>query len=376
MIREPAGGCSSLLSRIDRIISSILALAFLITGFQTGYRLTQGAGPALRPIEWSMRGEDPLHPPEAALETPVPARGPLPVWGGTEPFNVLIMGLDQRPGSGLPGRADVIMMARIDPLQESVVLLSIPRDLWVEIPGRGENRVNSAYFYGEFDGAPGGGPELMKRTIEHNFDVAIDYYGTLDFECFKRIIDILGGITVEVPEDIRDDLYPDDNYGYMRIFIPAGRQHMDGETALQYVRARHQTNDFSRMRRQQQVLLAVREKALRLDIILSLPELVPVLGKAFSTDLDVQRLLALANLGAQVDPESIEMYVVDESLTIPYVSPDGAQVLLPRMEQIRALLDRAFDGESPVVETLSSGQTEVQVVVRADASRPGLALAA
>jgi LCP family protein required for cell wall assembly len=374
VIREPAGSRSSLLSRIDRIVSSILALAFLVTGFLTGYRLAQGAGPVLRPIEWSLRGDDAVSTPEVVLETPVPARGPLPVWGGAEPFNLLIMGLDQRPGSALPGRADVIMIASVQPLDERVAVLSIPRDLWVEIPGHGENRINSAYFYGEFDGAPGGGPELMKRTIEENFDVTIDYYGTLDFSCFTRIIDILGGITLEVPQEIRDDLYPDDNYGYMRIYIPAGRQHMDGETALQYVRARHETSDFSRMRRQQQVLLAVRNKALRLDIVLSLPELIPVLGKAFSTDLDVQRLLALANLGTQIQSESIELYVVDESLTIPYVAPDGAQVLLPRMEQIRALLGQMLNGGSPMIETLSSGPSEVSVVVRADAGRPGLAL--
>ncbi len=375
MIRQPAGGRSSLLARIDRIVSSILALAFLLTGFQTGYRLTHGAGPVLRPIEWSLRGEQPIHSPGVMLETPVPAREPLPIWQGTERLNVLVMGLDQRPGSGLPGRADVIMLASVDPVRHKVVLLSIPRDLWVEIPGHGESRINSAYFYGEFAGVQGGGPRLMKETLEHNFGIKVDYYGTLDFQCFKRIIDVLGGITLDVPEEIRDDLYPDDSYGYMRIYIPAGRQHMDGETALQYVRARHQSSDFSRMRRQQQVLLAVREKALRLDIILSLPELVPLLGRAFSTDVDMEGLLALANLGTQVRLQDIETYVVDESLTIPYVSPDGAQVLLPRMDQIRALIGQIFDdGSMMAAEASAPGIAEARILVRADVSRPGLAV--
>lgn len=374
MIRQPAGGRSSLLGRIDRIVSSILVLAFLFTGFQTGYRLTHGGSSVPSPIEWSLRPGSPVHTPAVPLETPVPAREPLPVWEGTERLNILVMGLDQRPGSGLPGRADVIMIASVDPIENKVVLLSIPRDLWVDIPGHGESRINSAYFYGEFDGAQGGGPKLMMETIEHNFGVNIDYYGALDFQCFKRIIDILGGITVDVPEEIRDDLYPDDSYGYMRIYIPAGRQQMDGDTALQYVRARHESNDFSRMRRQQQVLLAVREKALRLDIILSLPDLIPLLGRAFSTDVDMQGLLALANLGTQIQFEEIETYVVDESLTIPYVAPDGAQVLLPRMDQIRALISQLFDHAPEATESSTSEIPEAYILVRADVSRPGLAV--
>ena len=213
----------------------------------------------------------------------------------------------------------------------------------------------------------------MRRTLEHNFGVSIDYYGTLDFECFKRIIDILGGITVDVPEAIRADLYPYDCYGYMTFHIPAGRQQMGGETALQYVRARHESSDFSRMRRQQQVLLAVRDKALRLDIVFSLPELIPVLDKAFSTDLQPRSLLALANLGTQIRLEDVQLRVVDESLTIPYVAPDGAQVLLPRLDQIRALIGQFF-GDAPVEqESWEPGAPEARIAVRADVTRPGLA---
>jgi len=265
------------------------------------------------------------------------------------------------------------MIASVDPVQRKVALLSIPRDLWVEIPGHGENRINSAFFYGEFEGTEGAGPGLMKRTIEHNLGVPIDYYGTLNFQCFKQIIDILGGITVDVPQPISDDRYPDDGYGYMRIYIPAGRQHMNGETALQYVRARHETSDFSRMRRQQQLILAMREKALRLDIIFSLPELLPVFRQAFSTDLPAQDLLALANLAAQIELEDIQLRVIDESMTIPYVAPDGAQVLLPRLERIQAMIANLLEDSPVTVETWDPELAEARILVRADASRPGLA---
>jgi len=369
---HPVGGRASLLARLDRIVSTILAIAFLVTGFQTGYRLTHGEGLALNSIEWSL-GRNRSSTGAVPLDTPVRVREPLPMWHGSERLNLLLLGLDQRPGSALPGRTDVIVIASVDPSQRKVALLSIPRDLWVEIPGHGESRINSAYFYGEFDGAEGGGPGLMQRTIEHNFGISIDHYGTLEFECFRRIIDILGGITVDVPEDIRDERYPDDSYGYMSIHIPAGRQQMDGATALQYVRARHESSDFSRMRRQQQVILAMREKALRLDVLFSLPELIPLLGEAFSTDLPVESLLALANLGAQIQLDDIGLRVVDESLTIPYVAPDGAQVLLPRMDQIRALIGQLFDGDPVASESWAPGTSEARIVVRADAARPGLA---
>jgi len=372
VIRHSVTGRASLLARLDRIVSTILALAFLITGFQTGYRLTQGGGLVPGSIEWST-GRDPSPGQDVPLDTPVPVREPMPMWQGSERLNLLLMGLDQRPGSALPGRADVVMIASVDPTERKVVLLSIPRDLWVEIPGHGENRINSAYFYGEFEGAEGGGPGLMKSTIEHNFGISIDYYGALDFECFRRIIDVLGGISIDVPEDIRDEQYPDDHYGYMRIYIPAGKQQMDGDTALQYVRARHESSDFSRMRRQQQVMLAVRDKALRLDVLFSLPELIPLLGRAFSTDLTMQNLLALANLGAQIEREDLQLQVVDESLTIPYVSSDGAQVLLPRLDQIRSLVGGLFGDGTVAPEAWESSVDEIHIIVRADVTRPGLA---
>jgi len=366
------GGRASLLARLDRVISTVLALAFLVTGFQTGYRLTHGEGSVLNPIEWSW-GREPASGRVVPLTTPVPVTQPLPMWSGSERLNLLLMGLDQRQGSASPARADVIMIASVDPTQRKVRVLSIPRDLWVEIPGHGENRINSAYFYGEFDGALGGGPGLMMATIEHNFGLTTDYYGTLNFQCFERIVDILGGITVDVPEEVRDDQYPDDSYGYMEIYIPAGRQQMDGVTALQYVRARHESSDFSRMRRQQQVILALREKALRLDAVFALPELIPLLGEAFSTDLSVDSLLGLANLAAQIQAEDVELRVVDESLTIPYVAPDGAQVLLPRLEQIRALVSELFYDAPAASESSQPSLTEVRVVVRADVTRPELA---
>lgn len=372
MIRQPARQRMSLLTRVDRIVSGVLAIAFLITGFQAGYRLTHSAGQMQRVTE-SPPGTEQVPGVPVPMETPVRVSEPLPMWSGTDRLNILVMGIDQRAGSALPGRADVIMIASVDPVQRRIALLSIPRDLWVEIPGHGENRINSAYFYGEFEGTEGAGPGLMKRTIEHNLGVAIDYHATLNFQCFKQMVDILGGITVDVPKAVSDNQYPDENYGYMRIYIPAGRQHMNGETALQYVRARHETSDFSRMRRQQQVILAMRDKALRLDIIFSLRELLPIFREAFSTDLPTQDLLALANLGAQIELEDVQLRVIDESMTVPYVAPDGAQVLLPKLERIRAMTAGLLEDAPASTEAWDPALADARILVRADASRPGLA---
>ena len=121
------------------------------------------------------------------------------------------------------------------------------------------------------------------------------------------------------------------------------------------------------------MILAAREKALRLDAVFTLPQLVPLLGRAFSTDLPLQRLLALANLGTQIKVEDVQLRVIDESLTIPYVAPDGAQVLLPRLEQIRALIGQLFDDRPTLAGFQESGVSEARIVVRADVGRPGLA---
>jgi LCP family protein required for cell wall assembly len=371
VIGQQAQRRTSLIAQLDRIVSTVLALAFLVSGFQAGYQLTHSSERFVTVNEGPQGGDEHLSGMQIPLDTPVPIAEPLPIWQGTDRINLLLMGIDQRSGAALPGLADVIMIASVDPLQGSVVLISIPRDLWVEIPGHGERRINSAYFYGELDGSGGAG--LMKSTIEHNFGFSIDYYGRLDFQCFKHIIDILGGITVDVPEPVRDDRYPDDHYGYMRIYIPAGRQHMDGETALQYVRARHESSDFSRMRRQQQALLAARDKALRLDIIFSLPDLIPLLGRTFSTDVSLEDLLALANLATQIDLEDIQLRVIDETLTVPYVTADGARVLLPRLDRIRAMLDEALHDVPASSESQEPEVRDPRVLVRADSTRPGLA---
>ena len=177
-----------------------------------------------------------------------------------ERVNVLFLGIDRRPSEKCPCRTDTMMLATLDSKTLSAAVVTIPRDLYVPIPEVGENRINTANFYGEQYKYPGGGPALAKKAVEYNLGRRVHYYVLVDFGGFRRAIDALGGIDIDVPRVIDDPMYPDENFGYKPIHIPAGRVHMNGEVALEYARTRHLDSDFGRSKRQVQVLLAVLER--------------------------------------------------------------------------------------------------------------------
>jgi LCP family protein required for cell wall assembly len=268
---------------------------------------------------------------------------PVPDWGRKERVNVLLLGVDERPQEEGPCRTDTMILVTVDPATNSAGMLSIPRDLYVEIPGYGLNRINVAHFIGDRDNHPGGGPALAKKTVQYNLGVPIHYYVRINFQGFRDIIDTLGGITVEVEREIRDDRYPDENYGYMTIYIPAGVQQMDGEMALRYARTRHNGSDFMRLRRQQEVLFAIREKALGLDLIPRLPELFSTMGYTVDTDLGPEEVLALAQIARQIEKEDIRSAVIDETMAVSVILPDtGANVLYPLRDKIAEVVEEVF----------------------------------
>jgi LCP family protein required for cell wall assembly len=239
-------------------------------------------------------------------------------------------------------------------------MLSIPRDLWVSIPGYAEGRINTAHFLGEMDDYPGGGPALAKKTVQYTLGVPVHYYVRINFDGFERIVDTIGGITIDVPERIYDAEYPDNRYGIITIDIPAGLQHMDGKTALQYARSRHNSSDLSRARRQQQVIKAIANKAVKLDIPLTrIPEILRTLGESVQTDVSLSEMYRLARIGQDLDLSTIRSALVDETMTTPQITPDGAYVLIPDRDKIRELVDEVFDPISPAGEP---GLTEKQAI--------------
>ncbi len=266
-----------------------------------------------------------------------------PDWG-KEPVNILLIGLDLRSDVE-DTRADTQIVVHIDPVANSAAMFAIPRDLWVPIPGHGENRINTAYQTGEDNkiDVPGGGPALAMATIEQNFGIPIHYFAQVDFTGFERVVDAMGGLTIDVPRPLVDNEYPLANEGVTRIYIPAGLQHMDGRTALQYARSRHADSDLGRNSRQQQVLLALRQTGLNVNILSKLNDLVGELSDAVKTDLDPMKVGSLAQLGRQIGPESIQTVLIDADMVYEYTIPEtGAQVLMPRWELIRPKISQAF----------------------------------
>jgi len=278
-----------------------------------------------------------------------------------ERVNILLLGTDKRAGEIGPSRTDTIILLTVDPKTKTAAMLSIPRDLWVSIPGYSEGRINTAHFIGERDKYAGGGPALAKKTVQYTLGVPVHYYVRINFDGFEKLVDAIGGITINVKEHIHDTKYPDNNYGYMTVDIPAGVQHMDGKTALQYARARHGSSDFDRARRQQEVIKAIRDKVFGLDIPLTkIPEMLRIVGDSVQTDLSLNEMYTLAKIARDIPPENIRSAVIDERMTSPQLTPDGADVLIPDYNRIRELVNELFGNPTPT----TSAETEQEQIAR------------
>ncbi len=238
-------------------------------------------------------------------------------------FNLLLLGCDRADPSW---RTDVIIVLAIRPRAGLVALFSIPRDLWVTIPGYGQERINAADYRGEMLSGPGGGPALVAATLEQNLGITTRGYVRITFEGLVRVIDALGGVDVT-----SDRAYPN-------IGVRAGPQHMDGETALAYARNRTYTSDLDRGRRQQQLLLAMRQAALRPGVLLQLPRLLAALPEVVQTDLSPSQIQSLATLALRLKPEAIRTRTFDQTMVDSWVTPGGAMVLLPK----RNLIEQAW----------------------------------
>lgn len=238
------------------------------------------------------------------------------VWNGAGTLNILVVGVDRRPDGG-DQNSDVIIIAQVDLINKTMRAVSIPRDLLVEVPGIGYDKINSAYNHGVVADPenPAAGIAKLRDTIEYNFGIPIDHYVMIDFDGFVDVIDSVGGIDVEVPEDLYDPEYPTIDYGTEEIFFPAGINHMDGETALKYVRTRHQDSDDGRRERQLDVILAIFEKGKSFGSINNIDDLIFALGDSAQTSFELDEQLLLARLALQMDEANITM----QSLAPPLI---------------------------------------------------------
>jgi len=262
---------------------------------------------------------------------------PAPSEGGGR-INILLLGIDRRGGQGWNRLTDTIIVVTVDQANRTAGMLSIPRDLQVPIPGNGEDRINTANGKGESQGYPGGGPALLKRTIEANFRIPIHYYIMIDFQGFEKMIDALGGIDVYVAKELTDTQYPDplpeDPNHFRTIHFDVGWEHMSGARALKYARSRMSTTDFDRAARQQDILVAVREKALSLNLLPRLPALLATMLDSFKTDISWDEIPQLAALAPQIDMSTMKRVVLQKPLVYGYKRADGAAVQLPKWDLI------------------------------------------
>jgi len=269
---------------------------------------------------------------------PSPAIQPLPL--SKNLITVLLLGTDEGTTSW---RTDTILLLTINPDTRRVGLLSIPRDLWVSIPGYGQERINTVDFRGTSTQYPGSGAALLKRTIWENLGIPVHYYARVDFKAFIRIIDTLGGIDVPVDCNLQDAFLDSSSpTGVTPLQVSPGIHHMDGATALRYARSRHSTNDFDRARRQQQVLKTAWQKALSLDLLPRIPQLWQEFKDSVKTDLGLDDMLSLARFGTKLRPQAIQSRVIDWRVTNNWTTPLGAMVLLPDQQKIHQLLTEYF----------------------------------
>ncbi len=353
-----------------RLIIGFFMVAFILGGLYSGYlfyvtvraivsqtdlpALPVVQLPALNLPEAAAIGGAAEPVPQAPDMTPVPNAGgvfyappPAPAVAEGERINILLLGIDRRGNKGWGYRTDTIIIVTVDPVNRTAGMLSIPRDLYLEIPGCKEDRINTANVYGYNQCKyPGGGPALLKRTIEANFGIPIDYYIMVDFKGFEQIIDTLGGIEVNVPRTLHDTKYPDpkpgDPHGMKTVHFDPGWQHMDGKRALEYARSRMSTSDFDRADRQQRILLAIRDKAMSLDLLPKLPSLFATMGNMVKTDMSLDEMLELARLAPQIDMNNLKRVVIKKPMVYGYRTEKGAAVQLPKWELINPVIDDLF----------------------------------
>ncbi len=243
--------------------------------------------------------------------------------------NILLLGSDQRPDDG-GFRTDTLLLLTLNPSAGTASLTSYPRDLYVYIPGWTVQRINMAHGFGGFP--------LTALTFEYNFGVRPDHYVLINLWSFEEVIDSLGGIDVSVAVSLTDHR---DRYG--NYSVPAGIVHMDGETALWYVRSRYTTSDFDRGRRQQEVIVAIFQKLLSMDALTRAPQIYEIYRQNVTTDMTFEQMAEFLPLAAQLsDLEGIQRYSIGPAQVVSWINYSGSQVLLPVQESVIEIMKKVL----------------------------------
>lgn len=291
----------------------------------------------------------------APTETLVPTATPEPLCGGPPAMTVLALGIDG--DDYLYGLSDVIRIVRVDFVTPKVTVLSIPRDLWVEIPeieehyGLTHGKLNQAYFYGTpgmgyYDG-PGAGAGLLARTLDLNFDLQVDHYGAVNMQTFVKIVDAVGGIEIYLPTDV-DGTPIDDKTEDMGYFY-AGQQHFTGDEALRFSRIRKRYNGFARISNQNMVLCALKEKIVSPAVLPRIPQIINAFQDSVLTDLSPEQLAQMACLVPKLDSENLVFASISEDLLTP------ARVYSPQQKATTFVYEADVDAIREIIDQFMAG---------------------
>lgn len=317
----------------------------------------------------------------------------IPPWDGRERLNILLIGSDEQRGGH---NTDTLITVSIDPVTKQVAMFSLPRDT-VDVPvppgdaqrvwGRSYRAKINAWFVENRrrrDLWPGNdrqrGYNALKAIMGELYDLKIRYFVEVNFDGFKKVVDSVGGVTINVQVPVVDDQFPGTTGRVQRLYIPSGLQHMDGDQALRYARSRHTSTDFDRAARQQRVLLSLREQADPQTLIPRLPELVAALKSAVRTDVPIDQLDELLGLASQVDTANIRSFV----FAPPLYSRDTCQdargcVVIPNISRIKQAVKNAFSGDprdEALRQTLAAEGGRVWVMNGTNTTNRGARLAA
>lgn len=349
----------------------IILIIFLILGIGTAYGVYNFSRDLIS--TWSMTSLEGLPvPPQSTLDPaatpgennvtpqpgePVMVATPEP-WDGVSRVTVLLMGLDYRDWeAGETPRTDTMMLLSMDPLNKTASIMSIPRDMWVSIPGFDYNKINTAYYLGEAFNLPGGGPALAVETVEQFLGVPIDYYAQIDFSAFVKFIDEIEGIHVTPQMDVKlvpiGDTFKQTLKAGVTVTLP-------GDLALAYARARYtEGGDFDRARRQQEVLFSIRDRILDFKMLPKLIQKAPAIyqdiSSGINTNLSLDQVFQLANFAISIDRNNIKSFVIDNTCVTFGFSPDKQEILIPIPDKIRLLRDEAFTSGG-LISPVASGQ--------------------
>jgi polyisoprenyl-teichoic acid--peptidoglycan teichoic acid transferase len=242
--------------------------------------------------------------------------------------NILILGIDAREDEGSLGRTDTMIVATVDHLKPYIGVLSIPRDLWVVIPGYGENRINTAHFFAESQ-ITGNGPYAAIEVVEYNFGIDVDYFARIQFNNFIELIDIVGGVDIQLENAMSG--------------LSDGEHHLDGEQALSFSRDRSGSDDFFRMERGQLILQALFLKTIKLENWKYIPQLIEAASHSVDTNIPIYMYPRIAFALLRTNPDNIDYRIISREMVIPFTTAGGAAVLAPNWELIHPLIHELFD---------------------------------